>query len=67
MESSPLAGDPIREHYDQLVLCASALQLPLSAAEQVEFLTDAIDACDRITTLLDEMEIAKANGDGSFD
>jgi hypothetical protein len=61
-QSSALIGDSIKEHYDQLILCASALQLPLSAAEHVEFLTDAIDACDRITTLLDGMEIADAMG-----
>lgn len=39
--------------YEALVLCVSALQLPLSPAEQLEFLNDAIDACDRVGGFFD--------------
>jgi hypothetical protein len=45
-----------RQAYEALVLSVSALQVPLCPAEQVEFLTDAIDACDRIEALFDQKE-----------
>jgi GNAT superfamily N-acetyltransferase len=47
------SNDRLRQPYHALVLSASALQMLLSPAEQVEFLTDAIDACERITSLFD--------------
>ena len=37
-----------RQAYETLVLSISALQVSLCPAEQVEFLSDAIDACRRI-------------------
>ncbi len=43
-------ASPIR-HYEALVLCISALRLPLSPAERLEFLDDAIESCDRLIEL----------------
>jgi len=48
-------SDQASECYDALVLSISALQLQSSALEQAEFLTDAIDACERISTLCIEV------------
>jgi hypothetical protein len=56
-EMSVSHGDRAGERYDALVLCISALQLSMPAPEQVEFLTDAIDACERIATLFDRMRL----------
>jgi hypothetical protein len=48
-------SDQARQSYDTLMLSVSALQLSFSAAEQVEFLTDAIDACERTMALCDQI------------
>ena len=46
MTARPELGISPEQQYQALVLCASALQLPISMAEQLEFLSDAMDACD---------------------
>ena len=46
MTATPRFRISPNQQYEALVLCASALQLPISIAEQLEFLNDAIEACD---------------------
>jgi hypothetical protein len=54
--SKSLSNRP-QQCYEALVLSVSALQLPLSVAEQVEFLNDAIDACEQIIALIDPAKL----------
>ena len=48
MTARPELGISLTQQYEALVLCVCALQLPISIAEQLEFLNDALDACDRL-------------------
>lgn len=53
----------LTRQYEMLVLCVSALQLPLSLAERLEFLDDAIEACDRSEELFAPSEPLSANAE----
>jgi len=52
----------VQQLYDALILCVSALQLSLPVAERLEFLSDAVDACEGIASLCERMTISSRPG-----
>jgi hypothetical protein len=56
------SGECAQQLYDALRLCVSALQLALPVAERLEFLNDAVDACEGIASLCERMRISSRSG-----